>query len=116
MKIVVIGGSRYSRASTIKKLQLKGHEVEAAPRRAGAETFITDYRDAGYAGQYLRHCLLHLGSLIYDLWRQRRSCCNKLSIRYWRFQLDTLRNQALRHGKVLGSAAEAATDSLRRSQ
>ncbi|MET3521874.1 hypothetical protein [Mesorhizobium abyssinicae] len=82
MKIAVIGGSRYSRASTIKKLQRKGHEVEAAPRRAGVETFIADYRDAGYAGQHLRNCLLHLGSLIYELWRLRRSWGNKLSIRF----------------------------------
>lgn len=101
MKIVVIGSSSYSKASTIKKLQLKGHKVEAAPRCATVETFTTDYRDAGYAGQYLRYHLLYLGALTYELWRQGRSRCNKLSIRYWRLKLDRPRNQALRYGKVL---------------
>ncbi|WP_157865910.1 hypothetical protein [Mesorhizobium japonicum] len=82
MKIVVIGGSHYSRARTVKRLQLNGHEVEAAPTRASVEKFITDYRDAGYAGQHLRRRLLYLGRLIQELWRKRRSWHSKLSDRF----------------------------------
>lgn len=82
MKIVVIGGSHYARASTVKKLRRKGHQVEAASKLSGVDTFIADYRDAGYAGQYLRHRLLHLASLIRELWRQARAWRGKLSIRF----------------------------------
>lgn len=82
MKIVVIGGSHYSRASTVKKLQRKGYEVEAAPTRANIEKFSTDYRDAGYAGQYLRRRLLCLGRLIYELWHKRRSWRSKFGVRF----------------------------------
>lgn len=82
MKIVVIGGSHYIRASTVKKLQSKGHEVEAASRPRGANTYITDYRDAGYAGQHLRCRLVYLGSLIHELWRQGRAWRNKLNAHF----------------------------------
>lgn len=70
MKIVVIGGSHYIRASTVKKLQRKGHEVEVASTPPRVNTYITDHRDAGYAGQHLRRLLLHLASLLHELWRQ----------------------------------------------
>lgn len=78
MKIVVIGGTDYIRASTVKKLQRKGHEVEAASTRARVDAFNTDYRDAGYAGQHLRRRLLHLASLIHELWRRSRTWRSKL--------------------------------------
>ncbi|TSE07857.1 hypothetical protein C1D09_018080 [Mesorhizobium intechi] len=81
MKIVVIGGSHYIRASTVKKLQSKGHEVEAAPTPARVSTYITDYRDPGYAGQHLRRLLLHLASLVHELWRHGRAWRSKLVIR-----------------------------------
>ena len=82
MKIVVIGGSHYIRASTVKKLQRNGHEVEAAPTLARANTYITDYRDPGYAGQHLRRLLLRLASLVHELWRQARAWCGKLGVRF----------------------------------
>jgi uncharacterized protein YbjT (DUF2867 family) len=82
MKIVVIGGTHYIRASTVKKLQRKGHEVEAAPTRDGVNLSITDYRDPGYAGQHLRHRLLRLASLIHELWRQGRTWRSKLNVRF----------------------------------
>ena len=81
MKIVVIGGSHYIRASTVKKLQRKGHDVEVASKLPRANTYITDYRDAGYAGQHLRRLLLHLASLVHELWRQGRVWRGKLGIR-----------------------------------
>ncbi|AZO69962.1 hypothetical protein [Mesorhizobium sp. M1D.F.Ca.ET.043.01.1.1] len=81
MKIVVIGGSHYSRASTVKKLQRKGLEAEAVPTRASIENLITDYRDAGYAGQHLRRRLRYLGWLIHELWRKRRSQRSKFGDR-----------------------------------
>ena len=82
MKIVVIGGSHYIRASTVKKLQRKGHEVEAAPTLPRVNTYITDYRDPGYAGQHLRRMLLHLASLAHALWRQGGAWRSKLSVRF----------------------------------
>lgn len=82
MKIVVIGGSHFIGASTVRKLQRNGHEVEAAPRLARANTYITDYRDPGYAGQHLRRMLLHLASLVHGLWRQGHAWRSKLGIRF----------------------------------
>lgn len=82
MKIVVIGGSHYIRATTVKKLQRKGHEVEAAFTFPSVNASITDYRDAGYAGQYLRHLLLHLALLVRELWRQGCAWRGKLGIRF----------------------------------
>lgn len=82
MKIVVIGGSHYSRVSTVKKLQRKGHEVEAAPSRANIENFTTDYRDAGYAGQYLRRRLLYLVWIIHEWWRKRSRRRSKFWVRF----------------------------------
>ncbi|TPL23384.1 hypothetical protein FJ945_15855 [Mesorhizobium sp. B2-4-9] len=81
MKIVVIGGSRYLRARTVKKLQRKGHEVETAASLPRVDNYIADHRDAGYAGQTLRRLLLHLASLVHELWRQRRIWRSKLCIR-----------------------------------
>lgn len=81
MKIVVIGSSHYARASTIKKLQREGHEVEAAFTLLRVNAPITDYRDAGYAGQYLRNLLLYLGSVVREVWRQARTRFGRLSVR-----------------------------------
>lgn len=81
MKIIVIGSSHYVRASTVKKLQREGHEVEAAFTLLSANA-ITDYRDAGYAGQYLRRLLLQLASHVREVWCQRRAWRRKLGSRF----------------------------------
>lgn len=80
MKIVVIGSSHFARASTIKKLQREGYEVEAAFTILRVNAPITDYRDAGYAGQYLRRLLLHMASHVREIWRQARAWSRKLGI------------------------------------
>ena len=82
MKIVVIGGSHYIRANTVKKLRRKGHEAESSPTLPRVNTSTTDYRDAGYAGQHLRRRLLHLASLVDELWRHGRALGRKLGKRF----------------------------------
>ncbi|MGX5830161.1 hypothetical protein [Mesorhizobium sp. 43Arga] len=108
MKIAVIGASHYARASTVKKLQRDGHEVEAASKRAGVDTLITDYRDAGYAGQYLRRRLLHLVSLVHEFWRQGQWWCSKVSIRI----LDSDANCPRREAIAFSRSAPVGNSSL----
>lgn len=78
MKIIVIGSSHYARASTVKKLQREGHEVEAAFTLPSVNAPTTDYRDAGYAGQYLRRLLLYLAAHVREAWCHRRAWRRKL--------------------------------------